>query len=648
MATETSPPLTDSGREPSPHAPQARPTRRSTRRSLLRLWPHVRPALWPLVGSGAATLCATVAGLVVPLVLQRVIDGPIAHRDGAALWPMAGVVFALGLLEAALLWLRRRLVATPLTRVERRIREDLYNHLQRQSASFHDRWSSGQLLSRATSDVALVRMFFSFLLTFLMVNSCTFLIGVALLLWMNWLLALIVLGTAVPLIAFCAVFEHKYQSVTRAAQDMEGDLATVVEESILGVRVLKAFGRHRSMERQFAQLAGRLRDIELHKVRLLGLIWSVMIILPELAVAVLLVCGVWMVSSGQLSAGELVSFFGLVMLLRWPVESIGFLLAGANDTAAAADRLFEVLDSSVPVRDPEPDLALPPARARNGAATIDDEDQGGLLRFEEVSFRYPESPASVPDLLRGVDLEVRPGETVALVGATGSGKTALTSLVPRLYDVTAGRVTVDGVDIRQLPLARLRELLAVAFEDPMLFSASVRENLLFGYQEGTDAEVNRAVRVAQAGFVHELPWGLDTRIGEQGLNLSGGQRQRLALARAVVSQPRFLILDDPLSALDVHTEARVEEALRDVLATTSALVVAHRPSTVQLADRVALLRDGRIVAVGRHSELLEQHADYRNLLSSGPAPEGAAESGTPEGGLAEGGARQLDDPKGQR
>jgi len=306
--------------------------------------------------------------------------------------------------------------------------------------------------------------------------------------------------------------------------------------------------------------------------------------------------------NGQLTVGELVAFFATATVLRWPVESIGFLLSMTFDTRTAADRFFEVMDSENTIVDPaEPKTVVDPK---------------GRLVFDDVHFRYQDSPEQVPDLLNGVDLAIEPGETMALVGLTGSGKSTVTALTTRLYDVTGGAISVDGVDIRDLRLVELRSLLAMAFEDATLFSASVRDNVLLGRPEASEADLAEALEIAQASFVYELPDGLDTKVGEEGLSLSGGQRQRLALARAVAARPSVLVLDDPLSALDVDTEALVEAALRKVLASTTALIVAHRPSTVMLADRVALLENGRITAVGKHSDLLAESEHYRFVISS--------------------------------
>ncbi|WP_345564051.1 ABC transporter ATP-binding protein [Streptomyces plumbiresistens] len=577
---------------------------RSAVRALLRLWPYVRPVRMRLLTAAFVAVLASCAGLVIPLVLKWMVDGPVADRDSAGVWLGALYLLLLGLAEALLFGLRRWLVARPLAAVEAGMRADLYRHLQRLPVAFHDRWASGQLLSRATTDLMLLRMFLAFPLTFLLVNGVTIVIGVVIMLIQDWSLGLVILGPAIPVIVTCVVFETRYTKVARQAQDQVGDLTTVVEESVLGIRIIKGFGRHRSQARAFRELSRTLRGTELRKAGLLATIWGVIVTLPEVAIGVALVLGAVQVADGDLSAGTLVAFLSTALALRWPVESIGFLLAMSQEAATATERYFEVMDEK------------PESRATAAAPRA--EDSG--LRFQDVSFRYPDAPEDSPPVLDRINLHVRPGESMALVGATGSGKTTLTALVPRLHEVTAGRITLDGEDITAMSREELRSKVAVAFEEPTLFSAGVGDNVLMGAQgDAGQDDLERALAVAQADFVYALPQGTDTQVGEQGLSLSGGQRQRLALARAVVGRPGFLVLDDPLSALDVHTEAAVEAALRDVLARTTGLIVAHRPSTVLLADRVALLSGGRIAAVGTHQELLRTNAEYAHLMAGTPS-----------------------------
>lgn len=565
--------------------------------------------------SAVVAVAASCMSLLIPLVLKWMVDGPVQRHDPGGVWLGGGLVLLLGLLEAGLFGVRRWMVARPLAGVEAGMRAGLYRHLQRLPVDFHDRWASGQLLSRATMDLQFLRMFMAFPLVFLVVNAATIVIGFAILFAQSWLLGLVLLAPAVPMMILCSFFETRYAFAARAAQDQAGDLATVVEESVLGIRIVKAFGRHRSQARAFRGKSRELWHTEMRKARLLSDIWAVIMTLPELAIGGALVLGVLQVSDDKLSAGTLVAFLSTALALRWPVESIGFLLAMSNEAATAADRYFEAMD----IPEVDPSGSETPPRADG-------------LRLADVRFRYPDAADGSPELLAGIDLHIRPGETMALVGATGSGKSTLTALLPRLHQATGGRITLDGVDIAGLPLARLRELVAVAFEEPTLFSATVRENVEMGAgpDGATEEDVRRALAVAQCDFVHKLPKGLDTQVGEQGLSLSGGQRQRLALARAVVGRPRFLVLDDPLSALDVHTEALVEAALREVLRDTTGLVVAHRPSTVLLADRVALLTGGRIAAVGTHQELLRDSAEYRHLMSGDDEPAGLPEPGAPD------------------
>jgi ATP-binding cassette subfamily B protein len=534
------------------------------------------------------------------LLLQRILDGPVAHRDVGVLPVLILGVAVLGALEALLFFVRRKLVTRPMTTVEARMRDDLYNHLQRLPVSFHDGWQSGQLLSRAVSDLSTLRRFIAFVVIFLVVNSIILVLGLVLLLVIAPVLGLVSLVCAVPLIMISTLYETRYAALSRKSQDQVGDLTTTVEESVLGIRVLKAFGRGPHLAAKFARQARELRDTELRMIAVVALLWAAIIVLPELSIGGHLLFGTRAIVNGDMTFGTLVAAITVATYLRWPTDSIGWLLAETNRAATALQRYWEVRDAPVTITDPERPRSLPkPVR--------------GHVRFENVHFGHS---GAGPEVLRGVTLDLRPGETVALVGGTGSGKTTLTALVPRLADVTAGKITIDGVDIRKLALADLRAVVATAFEDPILFSASVRENVALGWPR-SDEDVREALRVAQAeSFVDNLPWGLDTRIGEEGMSLSGGQRQRLALARAVVGKPAVLVLDDPLSALDVQTEAEVEHALRSVLRDVTALVVAHRPSTVQLADRVALLQDGRITAVGTHSHLLANNPDYRTLLST--------------------------------
>ncbi|MEU9205599.1 ABC transporter ATP-binding protein [Streptomyces sp. NPDC048332] len=580
------------------------PKDRSAVQSLLRLWPYVKPVRNRMAGAALIAIVASCLGLVIPLVLKWIVDGPVAHRDPGGVWLGALFLLLLGITEAVLFGVRRWMVARPLAGVEASMRADLYGHLQRLPVAFHDRWSSGQLLSRGTTDLMLLRMFLVFPLTFLLVNTTTILVGFVILLLQEWTLGLVLLAPVVPLVIICSVFETKYSVVARRAQDQVGDLTTVVEESVLGIRIIKGFGRHRSQALAFRALSERLRTTELGKARLLAGIWALITTIPEIAIGAALVLGTIEVADGGLSAGTLVAFLSTALALRWPVESIGFLLAMSQESATATERFFEVMDVAE-----EKDTSVP------GSAARDDRPEAGGMVFEGVGFRYPDAEEDSVPVLTRIDLRIRPGETMALVGATGSGKTTLTALVPRLHDATSGRITLDGEDITAMPRERLRELVSVAFEEPTLFSASVGENVLMGAGGGGEEELRRALSVAQADFVHDLPHGIDTQVGEQGLSLSGGQRQRLALARAVVGRPRFLVLDDPLSALDVHTETLVEAALRRVLEDTTAIVVAHRPSTVMLADRVALLTEGRISAVGTHQELLRSNAEYAWLMS---------------------------------
>ena len=587
----STPPL----RPPVPLAP--RPERPSRYSSLLRLHGYLRPYFWRWVVMVVVAVLGVGATIVVPLVTKAVIDGPIANRDERGLFTLGAFALALGVLEAVLMFVRRYVVAHATLGVEAAIRKDLYAHLQRLPMAFHRQWQSGQLLSRVMNDLSTVRRFLGFGLLFLVLNMLQVVVVTLLLLEMYWPLGLVVLVSIVPIVALVLHNERLYTTISRRVQDETGDVATLVEEGAHGVRVIKAFGRAEHAFERFDAKAVTLYKSSMDKVRLSARFWTMLEVIPTLTLIVVLGMGAIAAGQGKLTMGTLVAFITLMLSLVWPIASLGFLLSMTQEAMTAADRITEVLDTEPSVGDGHSALVAP----------------RGHLRFESVAFRFPDADE---DLLHDLDLDIRPGETLALVGATGAGKTAFTALVPRLQDVTGGRITIDGVDIRDLTLDDLRSVVATAFEDATLFSMSVRENLTLGRPDATPEEMEEALEVAQARFVHDLPWGLDTRIGEQGLSLSGGQRQRLALARAVLTHPKILVLDDTLSALDVHTEALVEAALKRVLADVTGIVVAHRASTVLLADRVALLQDGRITAVGTHQELLDTVPAYRYLLAA--------------------------------
>ncbi len=565
--------------------------------SLWRLRAFVRPFYPQMVGMFVCAILATAASTLIPLVLEAVVNGPIHHHSTAALVPMFFLALGLGLAQAALIVGRRRVQSVAIMMVEREQRNHLYARLQKLPVEFHDHWQTGQLLSRVTSDLGTIRRFLGFGAIYFIVDGVQYLVVMALLIATYPPLGVAVLVTTLPVIVLARRFGSRYSSISRRVQDQQGDLATITEESASGMRVVKAFGRGPLMQERFGSSARTLRASSLELISLRARFWGWLTLVPNVSMALSVLIGAIAVAHGSMSLGALVAFTTLLVLLQFPIIDIGWILSMAEQAATAADRVCEIFDASVSIAD-RPD-AVTVTRAR------------GRLAFEGVGFTYPGSASSV---LHDVNLVLEPGETVAIVGLTGSGKSTLAALPNRLYDVTAGRITLDGTDIRQITLDSLRGQIAVAFEDPVLFSMSARENLLLGRPEASDEEVRAALSLAQADFVYDLPWGLDTRIGEQGLSLSGGQRQRLALARAVIARPAVLILDDPLSALDVETEALVEEALANVLGSMTALVVVHRPSTVALADRVALLRDGTLVAVGTHHQLMEL-PEYAMVLS---------------------------------
>ncbi len=597
---------------------------------------YLRPYYLGLFVMITAAIVAVTSEIAIPFITKSVIDSVVVKGIRSELLPLSIAAMALGSFQAGLNFFRRWALSGAVAGMEKTIRDDLYHHLQRLEPAFHDSWQSGQLLSRATNDLSTIRRFAGFGVVFFITNTWTFLLIVALLIRLNWWLGLLTGCLFLPVLVLCLRFEKRYRVLSRLSQDQQGDLATYVEEAATGIRVLKALGRRdEAAARHLAQSKLVFRT-QVDKARLRGTFWAALDMVPNVVIGILLLLGAFAVGTHALTLGGLVAFVTLTLLLVWPIEAMGFIIATGQEAATAAQRIYEIFDTEPEIADPglqgvldRPGLtagrwlsgrkaamakaARPSARPVTSARGRDGNERAGRLVFDQVEFRYPEARSP---LLREVSLELEPGETVALVGATGSGKTTLLYLVPRLADVTGGRITLDGIDVRNLPLPELRSRVACAFEDPTLFSASVRENVSFGVQNATEADIVAALEAAQAEFVADLPWGLDTRIGEQGMALSGGQRQRVALARAILARPQVLLLDDPLSALDVHTEAKVTAALAEVLTESTALVVAHRPSTVSLADRVALLQGGVIAALGTHHELLATQPRYRELMSS--------------------------------
>ncbi|MGI9162804.1 MAG: ABC transporter ATP-binding protein [Mycobacterium sp.] len=580
------------------------PARIRTGSDLLRLLPYLLPYRVRWIAMITVALVSLVATVAIPLMTKAVIDGPVRHRDQHGLWVLGAAATAVGLAEAGLWFIRRWLVGRATMGVETDIRKDLYARLQILPMSFHGRWQSGQLLSRIMNDLSVIRRLLSFGLVFLMLNVLQIIVVSGILLAMYWPLGVVVLVSILPVTATVLRFERAFTQLSRQAQDQAGHVATHVEESALGLRAIKSFGREDYVFDRFDDQAQQLYQTQVGKVAVAARFWTLLEVIPNLTLIVVLGLGAYAAGHGLVTMGTLVAFITMMLSLVWPIASLGFLLSMTQEAMTAANRIAEIFDAPTEINDGPSDAA----------------PELGRLELRDVGFRFPDSQTWV---LRNLSLTVEPGQTLALVGATGSGKSVLAELLPRLYDVTEGRILIDGIDIRDLSLTALRRAVAVAFEDPTLFSMSVLENLNLGRpieDPATESEITTAIEIAAAQFVYELPYGLHTRIGEQGMSLSGGQRQRLALARAILARPRILVLDDTLSALDVHTEAVVTEALGRVLTEVTGVVVAHRASTVLLADKVALLDsvDGAttITHVGTHEGLLAAVPRYRYLLAA--------------------------------
>jgi ATP-binding cassette subfamily B protein len=570
------------------------------RKSFFRLLGFLRPYRTGLIVSIVLAVASQAAAIALVWVTKNVIDSALRGNDRHALWVSVWLIVGLGVVRALLMAGRRLLSGKQALAVEFDMRNGLYSHLVRLSFGFYDRHQTGQLMSRATVDLQGVRFFLGYGLIFFFQNVLTVISVSVVLFFVNWKLALIAVAITPLLVWLAYRYSHVSHPTMRDVQQRLADVATVAEENIVGVHVVKAFAQEPAEEQKFRGRSEAVfrKTIEANRQRAFYV--PLISFVPMIAQAAVLLVGARMVSHGTLSAGSFIAFNLYLAMLVTPLRSLGMWIGQAQRATAAGERIFEVMD------EPE-EIAAPP-----GAADLP--PGPGHVRFEGVGFEY----LGDRPVLRDVDLDVPAGRVIALIGHTGSGKTTLTSLVPRFYDATTGRVTIDGVDVRDVTLTSLRGEIGVISQDPFLFSATVRENITFGAPNLTDEEVERVARLAQAHeFVERLPDGYDTVIGERGITLSGGQRQRLAIARALAVDPRVLILDDATASVDASTEARIRLGLREAMRERTTLIIAHRLSTIALADEIVVLDDGRIAARGTHRELLDTSAVYREIYEHG-------------------------------
>jgi ATP-binding cassette subfamily B protein len=571
------------------------------RRTFARLLSFLRPYKRGLAISAVLAVGSQAAQIALIWVTgKNVIDGALLNHDTQKLWINVGIIAALGVVSAVLMSGRRLISGKQALDVEMDIRQRLYSHFVRLSFGFYDRNQTGQLMSRATVDLQGVRFFLGYGLIFFFQNILTVVSVTVVLFFFDWRLALVVLAVTPFLVGIAYRYSHVAHPTLREVQQKLADVATVAEENIVGVHVVKAFAQEPAEEEKFRVRNEALFRQTIQANRQRAKYVPLLSFLPLLAQAAVLLVGARMVAHGSLSVGAYVSFNLYLALLVTPLRSLGMWIGQAQRATASGERIFQILDEPEDVADRPNAVGLPEGE--------------GAIRFENVSFSYlPGRP-----VLESLDLALDAGTTVALIGHTGSGKTTLSSLVPRFYDVDSGRVLVDGVDVRDLRLASLRRAIGVIAQDPFLFSTTVRDNIAFGLPELTDDEVERVARLAEAHeFIERLPQGYDTVIGERGITLSGGQRQRIAIARALAVDPRILILDDATASVDATTEARIRAGLREVMQGRTTLIIAHRLSTIALADEVVVLDRGRVCARGTHDELLETSSVYREIYEHG-------------------------------
>ncbi len=570
------------------------------RRTFVRLLGFLRPYRRSLVVSVVLAVGSQGAGLAIPRLTGYAIDHALPDEDGRMLAIVVALVVAAGVAKAAMLVGRRFIAGRQALGVDFDLRNALYARLLRLSWGFYDRHQTGQLMSRATVDLQSVRFFLGYGLIFFFQHVMTVVAVAALLFVIDWRLALAAVAITPVLFAVAFLYSRFSHPILKEVQQRLGDMTIVAEENIVGVNVVKSFAQEGREERKFARRNEAVFDESVRALRQRAVYVPIIAFLPLLAQAAVLLAGGHEVVSGHLKLGEFVAFNVYLLMLVWPLRILGYWINEFQRAVASGERIFEILDEPEEIAERPDARPLPPG--------------GGAIRFEGVSFGYD---ATRP-VLRDVDLEIEPGRTVALIGHTGAGKTTLTALVPRFYDVASGRVCLDGLDIRDARLPDLRRAIGHVSQDPFLFSATVRENIAFGAPGATEADVVRAARMAQAHeFIASLPDGYDTVIGERGITLSGGQRQRIAIARAIVVDPRVLILDDATASVDATTEAQIRLGLREAMRGRTTLIIAHRLSTISLADEVVVLEQGRVVARGSHEELAETSEVYREIAAHG-------------------------------
>jgi len=570
------------------------------RRTALRLLGFLRPYRWSLFVSVLLAIGSQAAAVAMAFLTGNGLEQAVFSEDRDTLWVIAAGVLTVGIVRAIFMGARRFISGRQALGVEFDLRNALYAKFLRLSFGFYDRHQTGQLMSRATVDLQAVRFFLGYGLIFFFQHVMTIIGVTAVMFVLNWRLAL----AATAITPFIVVLAYRYSSVShpilRDVQQRMADVATVAEENIVGVHVVKSFAQEPREQLKFQHRSERVFDQSVQANRQRAIYVPLLAFLPLVAQATVLVLGGRMVINGTLGFDEFFVFNVLVTMLVMPLRMLGMWIGQAQRATASGERIFEVMDEPEEISDSPEAIELPAGK--------------GHLRFERVGFEYaPGRP-----VLSAIDADVAPGRTVALIGHTGSGKTTLASLVPRFYDVTSGRLTIDGVDVRDIKLTSLRREIGVIAQDPFLFSATVRENIMFGRPDATQEEVERAARMAQAHeFIDRLPDGYDTVVGERGITLSGGQRQRMAIARALLIEPRILILDDATASVDATTEAQIRVGLREAMQGRTTIIIAHRLSTIALADELIVLEDGRVAARGTHDELLADSPVYREIYEHG-------------------------------